>query len=265
MKALWSGSISFGLVEIPIKLYSAVTPRTTAFTLLCGTCHHPIKYKRWCDHCQKDVQWHNIVKGVEVKKGSYVVFTQKRLLTLKPLTTDAISIVEFVDTHALDPLHWQTPYYVAPAKQGEKAYYLLLHALEKVGKCAIGTFVMRDKEHVCVIFPYKNVLVLTTLYYAHEVKRPELQQEPSAKINPAELSMAVKLIEQLSRPKFDITRFKDTFVQRLSAHLKKPKKKKIKGAEIRALPKVPKEQNLLTLLETSLQTKGKASSVRARA
>ena len=170
MKSIWKGSISFGLVTIPVRLYSAVQEHVLGFKMLHNKCHTPITMKRWCDHCKKEVAWDDIVKGLKLEDGSYFILTQEKLKELKPTTTDAISIVEFVDASQIQAIYLEHHYYLGPEKSGENAFFLFKKALEDSGKVAIGTFVMRDKEYACVINPYSKTLLLTTLNYAYEIR-----------------------------------------------------------------------------------------------
>lgn len=125
MKAIWQGTLSFGLVNIPVSLYSAVEAQALGFTMLCATCNNPITYKRWCNHCEKEVEWSNIVKGLKIKKDTYFVLTQENLHKLKPTKTDAINIVEFVDPSLIDPIYLEKHYYLAPKKRAKKHIFFL--------------------------------------------------------------------------------------------------------------------------------------------
>lgn len=254
MKTIWQGTLSFGLVNIPVGLYSAVEAQSLGFTMLCATCNHPITYKRWCNHCEKEVEWNDIVKGLKLKKDTYFVLTQENLHKLKPTKTEAISIEEFVDPALIDPIYLEKHYYVAPKKAGEKSYFLFAQALLVSQKVAIGVFVMRDKEHVCVIFPYQNGLLLTTLNYAYEIKSIDALEtlKTVPKIAEDELKLAVKLIELRSKKRFDITKFKDHFAERLEQVIKKGKGK------TKLLPeekprKITHDKTLISALKASLE------------
>ncbi len=229
MKAVWQGSISFGLVNIPIALYTAVKAHPLGFTLLCSTCNTPISYKRWCNHCKKEVAWENVVKGLKLKGDTYFVLTQENLKALKPLTTEALTIIEFVDVALINPIYFEKHYYIAPKKHKEKAYFLFAAALNKTQKAAVGTFVMKDKEHVCIISPYKHALLLTTLNYSYEINDinniETLDDIP--KITTQEVSLAIELIDRLTKKTFDMKQFKDTFALRLKTFLSKHGRKKL--------------------------------------
>ena len=125
MKSIWKGSISFGLVTIPVRLYSAVKEHAIGFTLLHNKCHTPITYKRWCEHCKKEVPWADVVKGLKQEDGSYAILTQEKLKELKPKTTDSVSIVEFVSANQIETIYLEHHYYLGPEKAGEKSFYFL--------------------------------------------------------------------------------------------------------------------------------------------
>ena len=265
MKSIWKGTISFGLVTIPVRLYSAVQEHTFGFTLLHNKCHTPISYKRWCDHCKKEVAWPDVVKGLKQENGTYAILTQEKLKALKPKTTDAISIVEFVNSAQIEPIYLENHYYMGPEKAGEKSFYLFKKALEQSGTVAIGTFVMREKQYVCVINPYDTTMLLTTLNYAYEIRPlaevPNLKEAPK-KLEPEQLRLAQDLINALTKKKFDLSQFKDTFVQELKAALKSSKKEKIKTKKEKNMPLLKKkkdESSLMSALRASLKAPGKNS------
>ena len=125
MKALWQGVLSFGLVNIPVGLFTAIKNHAIGFTLLCSECNTPIHYKRWCEHCQKEVEWNSVVKGLKLKNGEYFILTQESIRKLKPTKTDALQISEFISPALIDPIYLDKHYYVAPIKNGERAYFLM--------------------------------------------------------------------------------------------------------------------------------------------
>jgi DNA end-binding protein Ku len=254
MKPIWQGTLSFGLVTIPVGLYSAIEEHSLSFTLLCETCNNPITYKRWCNHCRKEVSWDHITKGLKLKKDTYFILTQEQLQTLKPTKTETIALEEFIDPALIDPIYLEKHYYIAPKKSGEKAYFLFVEALRESHKVAIGVFVMRDKEHVCVIFPYKESLLLTTLNYAYEIKDMDALEtlKTIPKIKPDELKLAMKLIEMQTKKKFDITKLKDHFAERLEAVVKKGKGKTKLLSEEKPR-KITHDASLLTTLRASLE------------
>lgn len=253
MKTIWSGAISFGLVNIPIKLYTATESHALGFTLLHATCHTPLNYHRWCPHCEKEVLWEDTVKGLETSKG-FVVLTQEMLKKMHPEKTESINIIEFVDVDQVPPIYLNSHYYVAPSKKSDTAFALFMKALAKLKKVAIGRFVMRDKEYTCMLQPYENYLLLTTLHYNYEIKKIEsLEASAHVKVTPAELQLAEELIKKLAVKKFDMSQFKDTFAQKLKAFLEKPPKKSAAKKTKKAPRKKP--SSLAESLRASLQKK----------
>lgn len=258
MKSIWSGSISFGLVKILIKLYAAIEPHTPGFTLLCTQCLSPISYERWCRKCHTQVSWQDTVKGLKQSDGSYFVISQENLKKLKPETTDNITINQCVPMTEILPLYLDAHYYIAPDKKNEKEYFLFQKALIDAGLVAIGTFVMHEKEHVAAIMPYGKGLLLNTLNYAYEIKDinkiPQLTSAP--KISKQEQSLAQLLIKQLTKKKFDLSRYHDSFKEKLEKAIKeskkaKPQKKTLKKKRMPAKRKP--SSTLITALRGSLK------------
>ncbi len=258
MRSIWGGAISFGLVNIPIKIYSAIKEHVLGFKLLCKKCHTPINYQRWCPHCNKQVAWDDTVKGLELSKNNYFILTQEKLHQLRPEKTETLAIKEFIDISQLQPIYIEKHFYIGPEKSGEKSYFLFKEALEQTNKVAIGQFVMRDKEYICAILPYDQGLLLSTLNYDYEIrdinKITELETEP--KLDTKELQLAKQLINQLTSKKFDLSKYKDTFAEQLAKEIKKSKKTKIplKIQKREAKPKKEKESNLIASLRKSLTT-----------
>jgi DNA end-binding protein Ku len=253
MSTVWSGSISFGLVNIPIRLYTAVDSQTIGFRLLHKKDKVPIQYKRWCPKHKKEVSWDEVAKGFEVEKNKFYVFEKKELEKIKPKRTDTIDIVQIIDAWQIDPIYFDHHYYLGPDNEKEKAYFLFKHVLEESAKAAIGRFVMKDKEHVCVIESYKKGMLLTTLNYAYEIRSLDkidyLKNPPALKKQ--EIELATQLIEKLEKKEFDITEFKDTYMNELKTLIKK----KSKGALVEVIEeprKAKKEKNLIEALKASL-------------
>lgn len=225
MKTSWKGSLAFGLVSIDVELYSAIQPHTIGFKLVHSVCHTPITYKRWCSHCNQEVEWNEVDKAIQLKDGTYFIITPENLKKLRPKRTETIAIVEFVDTQAIDPVLYDTHYYVAPSKAPYHAFFLFAAALADLNKVAIGQFALRDKEYVCAIRAYRNMLLLTTLNYAYEVKIfTKMEEIEAPKIDAKELKLAEQLISKLSKKKFDIAKFKDTFAVALVEKISELKK-----------------------------------------
>ena len=252
MKAVWEGSIAFGLVNIPVKLFSAVQPREVGFRLLDAKSKTPIEYKRWCPVCSEEVEWKDVVKGLEIKKGEYYIFSKEELEKLKPEKTERIDIEEFVDSGSIDSVYYNKHYYAAPEKEGEKAFFLFKEVLLLTAKVAVGRFVMREKEYVCAIESYKNGLLLTTLNYSEEVRDigqiTELKKPP--KLSLQEVELAKKLVAMMQRKELGMEKFHDTFAEDVKKAIKSKKKIEV---EVAAKPKPTKEKDLMQSLKMSLK------------
>ncbi len=262
MKAVWTGSISFGLVEIPIKLSSAIQAHVFGFHMLHATCHTRLEYERWCPHCKQDVAWENTVKGYEQENGSYRIFTKEELASFKPEKTDRIDMLAFVQHDMIQDVYQENHYYVLPNKTNNKSYFLFHMVLEKSGLVGIGRFVMRDKEYLCSIEPYQKGLLLNILHYAYEI-RPlinvsELEKIP--KFTKNEIELASTLIAQMTQKKFDITQYKDTFAEQLIKELKSKKKPTAKTSK-KTSTQALKKKDLESVLRASLRTPVKSSPV----
>lgn len=217
-RAIWSGSISFGLVNIPIKLYNSVSKKNVAFHQIDGRNGGRVKMQRVSTVDGSEVPYDQIVKGFELSPDRYVLIEPAELDSLDPESTRTIDIEEFIDLADVDPIFFDTPYYVAPVKTAEKPYSLLVRAMEDEGKVAIARFVMRTKQYLATLRPKDGCLLLSTMVYADEVASPEeipeLADLQAGEIKERELVMAKQLIESLSE-KFDPTRFRDEHRERV--------------------------------------------------
>jgi DNA end-binding protein Ku len=226
MRPLWTGAIGFGLVNIPVKLYSATQGSEIDLDMLDKKDHSHIRYQRVNEKTGKEVPWGNIVKGYKID-NKYVVLDEKDFERANAVKTKTISISDFVKLDEIDSMFYETPYYLAPDKSGARPYELLREALEKTGKAAVASFVMRNKESLAVLKVSGKMIVLNRIRFAEEIRDPkELETTSKAAIKPAELKMAVTLIDQLTG-KFDISKYKDTY----SEQLMKVIKAKAKGAK----------------------------------
>lgn len=254
MKTLWKGSISFGLVNIPIKLYSAIEERGVKMRLLDKKNLSPIRFKRWSDKSGKEIAWEDIVKGVEVGEDEYIVISKTELEAIKPEKSKAVDIVEFVEAVQIDPIYFHSHYYIGPDKAKEKSFFLFKEVLEQTKKMAIGQFVMREKMYTCAIESYREGLLLTTLNYGYEIKDiskiEELKEKP--KLSKQELELAKQLIDKISVKTFDINEFKDDFHESLMKVIKKKAKGQTVVIHKKKEPKV-KEENLIAALKASLK------------
>lgn len=222
MKSIWKGSLSFGLVSIGIELYSAIERHSLGFKLLHSDCKTPIINKRWCSTCKKEVVWNDLVKGFKLSDGTYYIITPENLKKFKPFKSENINIVEFTNYENISPIYYDQHYYAMPSKINEKAFYLFVKALKDLNRCAIGQFVMKEKEYACSIMPYKTGMLLTTLNYDYELKELNKFQEIKApKITPVELQLAKDLINKLTVDELNISQFKDNFALKLKKELSK--------------------------------------------
>lgn len=256
MKVVWKGSLTFGLVNIPIKLYAATQEHALGFTLLHVRCHTPLNYHRWCPKCDKEVSWDQTVKGIKKENGSYIVLTKETLACLHPEKTDTVAIVSCIDAEKLNPLYVSHHYYAVPGSTSSHAYILFVKALAQLGKVAIGRFVMHDKEYTCALRPFEHYLLLTTLHYSYEIKdiksiAPNLKKMA---VQPNELKLAEKLIASLSTDTFNVAQFKDTFAEKIKKKLRAEKtgKKTKKSKHIKRVAE-KKKSSLTQALHASLE------------
>ena len=258
MRSLWTGAIGFGLVNIPIKIFSATQDSDLNLDMLDRKSLSPIHYKRGSEATGKEVEWGNIIKGYKINDKD-VILDEKDFESANAVKTKVIEITDFVNESEIDPLYYEMPYYLSPDKSGERAYVLLRQALEKTKKVGVATFVMRNKESLALLRPVGNMIVLNRLRFAEEIRDPkEIEVPAKASVKPGELKMAIALINQLEG-KFDIKQYKDTY----AAELMKIIKAKSKGTKITASPlKVvhSKATDLMAQLKDSLGTKRKKAS-----
>jgi DNA end-binding protein Ku len=228
MKAIWSGAIGFGLVNIPVKLYSASQQSDLDLDMLDKKDHSHIRFRRVNENTGKEVAWDNIVKGYKVK-DEYVILDDNDFAQASPEKSKLITITDLVLEKEVNSIYFETPYYLEPQKAGVKAYVLLQQAMIKSGKAGLGSFVLRSKEHLCLLKPYEDVIVLNRIRFAEEIRdASEVSIPKSAKPKPSELKMALALIDQHTHP-FKIDKFKDTY----SEELLKLIKAKAKGIKIK--------------------------------
>lgn len=215
MRAIWSGSIGFGLVNIPVKMYSATKESRLDLDMLDKHNHANIRYARINSASGKEVAWEDIVKGYKYD-GEYVVLSDEDFAKVSPKKSQMIDINEFVKEEDIDTTFYETPYYLEPSKGGEKAYVLLREALKDAGKLAMGEFIMRTKETLCVLRPQRDMLLLQRIRYPEEIRDyGDLNIPKDITIKPAEMKMAQTLINQLTPKKFDMSKYKDTYDEEL--------------------------------------------------
>jgi DNA end-binding protein Ku len=257
MRAIWSGAIGFGLVNIPIKLYSAVQNSELDLDMLDKKDHSNIKFQRINANTGKEVAWANIVRGYKLD-DKYVVLTDEDFQKASPEKNKIVEIAEFVDEKEIDTMYYETPYYLQPEKSGAKAYALLREALKKSGKVGLGSFVLRNRESLVIIKPHEDILVLNKIRFAEEIRDSSEINVPAATNKPAELKMAIQLIDQLTHD-FDISNYKDSYSSKLLKLIKdKSKGKKITKSPLRVVHS--RSRDLMDQLKASLGTAKKKAS-----
>jgi DNA end-binding protein Ku len=253
-RSIWSGAISFGLVNVPVKLYSAVSRKTVRFNQLNGKTGNRIQQKRVDPETGDEVAYDDIVKGFELTKDRYVVLTPEELDALDPERTRTIDIEDFVALEEIDPVYYDHPYWLVPDKGAAKAYGLLLEAMRDAGKVAIARVVLRSKEQLVAIRPAGHGLMMETMIFADEVVPPEeieeLPSEQELKVSDRELNMARQLIDSLTTD-WDPEKFTDEYREKVLDLIER----KAQGEEIVVQPEAPKPArvpDLMAALEASL-------------
>jgi len=254
-RAIWSGTISFGLLNVPVRLFSAVARRNIALREIRESDNSRIKHKRVAEGTDEEVPYENIVKAYELTPGQYVPLSKDEMAALAPEKTRAIDVQDFVDIEEIDPMYFDSPYYLGPAEGAEKAYSLLAAAMESSGKAAISRFVFRNKEHLAAIRATDGVLTLTTMRFHDEVVPPsELDDalpDEKPKVAKREQQMAEQLIDSLST-EFEPDAYKDEYREQLLALIEqKAEGKEIVAPEAEA-PKATKAPDLMAALEESI-------------
>jgi DNA end-binding protein Ku len=253
-RAIWTGAISFGLVNVPVKLYSATSPKTVRFHQLSSKTGARIRQKRVDPSTDEEVPYEEIVKGYEITPDRYVLIEPEELESLDPKATKTIDVEDFVDLSEIDPIYYDHSYYLAPSTGGAKAYRLLLDAMRDTGKVGIGLVVLRSKQQLCALRPNGDVLTLSTMLFGDEVLAPdrldELDSIDEAEATPRELKMAEQLIESLST-EFDPSKYHDEYRERVLELIER----KAAGEEIAVQPQAEEPEaapDLMAALEASL-------------
>lgn len=257
MRAIWSGAIGFGLVNIPVKLFSAVQPSELDLDMLDKIDNANIKFQRVNANTGKEVEWDNIVRGYKID-DRYVVLDEGDFEKASPEKTKLIEIAEFIDEKQIDSIYYETPYYLQPDKSGAKPYALLRDALKKTGKAGLGTYVLRNRESLVLIKPQDDLLILNKIRFQQEIRDTDELNVPSVKIKPAEMNMAIQLIESLTT-EFDISNYRDTYNEKLlKLIMAKAKGKKMTAPKMEVVHS--KSRDLMAQLKESLNApKRKAS------
>lgn len=243
-RAIWKGAINFGLVTIPVGLYTATDDKTPKFKQLRKTDHSPIRYKRVAEADGEEVAWDDIVKGYQFEKDRYVVFTDEDLEAANPEGNRLVDVVQFVDESEIDPLMYKKSYYLAPEKTGVKAYRILQEALEAKGRVAIAKVSIREKQQLATLRVKGDTIVMETMFWPDEIRAGEFEElDTDVEIRPEEVEMAGSIIDNMTRP-FEESDYEDRtrgVIEELAA-------KKVAGEEIVA-PASPEPTKVVDLLE----------------
>jgi DNA end-binding protein Ku len=254
-RAIWKGAVTFGLVTVPVSLYSATRSRDLSFRLLHEKDGSPIDYRRFCEAEDVEVAWKDIVKGYEYEKGRFVVLTDEDFARARVPATQTIEILDFVPGADIDFAYFEHPYWLEPTKPGRKGYLLLRKALENSGKVGIGKIVLRQREHLAALRPAGPALMLTTMRFAHEIAPAGSLDLPDRAGAPErELDLALRLVDSLAS-EWKPERYRDEY----RAVLMKAIEQKIRGKPIKpsAPAKPAKVVDLMTALRRSLQESGR--------
>lgn len=272
-RAIWEGTISFGLVQIPVGLHTAESKDHLEFTQLDRRDLNPVGYRRYNRETEEEVEWADIVKGYEYSDGTYVVLEKEDLKRANPKSTQTVDIVHFTDADQIEPVYYEKPYYLVPGKRGGKAYVLLREVLKKTGKVGIARVVIRTREHVAALIVRGPALVLMILRYAHELVAPADLEIPagtikSANLSAGEVAMAERLVSDMESD-FKPKEYKDSYHDDLLAFIKK----KVKAGDTAEIeepeadePEPTNVVDIMSLLKRSLGDKsGSGKSTRKKA
>src|SRR5215470_8097643 len=255
--SIGSGTLSFGLVSIPVRMYTAASSASVAFNMLHVKCGGRIKQQQTCPTCNEVLDRASLVKGYEFSKDQYVQFTEDELKKLEGEASQSIDIAEFVPLEQVDPIYFEKTYFLGPDKGGDKAYRLLCDAMTQTKRVALAQFVMRGKESLVLVRPSQGGLMLHTMYFADEVRDfSEIEKGEGASVKSGELELALRLIQELTGDKFQPERYHDDYRERVLGAVEQ----KVEGKEVTAVgPQVQRTQviDLMDALKKSLE--GRAS------
>lgn len=269
-RAIWKGSITFGLVNIPVGLYSAEKREEVSFHLLDRRNMSRVRYKRVNEKTDKEVPWEETVRGYEYQEGKYVVLTDEDLRRASPEKTQTVDILDFVDLDGIDPRYFDKPYYLAPDKRGAKSYALLRETLRRTRKVGIASVVIRTKQYLAAMSVHEDVLVLDILRYGHELRDWDDLDLPKGNegVSERELDMAERLVGGMVS-EWDPDRYKDTYVEDMMAMIER----RVKAGQTEASPEPEEEEkrpargqvvDLMALLKQSVEKGGEKKSTAAK-
>lgn len=259
MRPVWKGSISFGLVTIPVRLYAATERRDPKLSHLHRTCGSPIRHVKWCPHCGREVPAEEIATGYEYEKGRYVLLSDEDLESIPAPEARALTIEDFVDIREVDPIYYDKTYFVELAEGGARAYSLLREAMRGRGRAAVARVALRSRETLAAIRLYGDTtLVMETMLWPDEVRDPAALQVPAGdQLDPREVQMAQMLVDMLSAP-FDPSRYRSAARERLISIINA----RIRGREVQA-PPAPEAERVVDLMEALKRSIARAGEGRA--
>ena len=262
---LETAHISFGLVTIPVGIYSAIEEQDLHFNQLHGTCGSRIKQRRFCPACNRDVEYEELVKGYEIAKDQYVRLTPTELEQLQAAESEAMQIVEFVPLTAIDPIYFENTFHLGAEKQGEKAYQLLVHAMEEMERVALAKFVWRGKDGLYVIRAVQGRLLLHKMHYQDEIREFDVKPTTDQKSGAAELKLAAQLIDSISSPAFDAKAYHDEYRERVMDLIEEKSKGKTLKLQPRAARQATDVVDLMQRLKESVAQTAQKKGARSRA
>lgn len=249
-RPFWSGSITIGLVNVPVKLFTMVRDQSFSFRLLHNIDGQPLKYERVCIGDNKVVDWKDTVKGYEIRNNEFIVFTKEELDAMRPESDERIRLDKFISLLSIDPVYFEKSYILVPDRS-EEAYSLLMTVMQQQGKAGMGKVTFRTKEYPVVVYAYKGALILTTLHYANEVTDPEEMEELTTLKKPPkkEMELAEKIIRELSG-EFDITEYRDGYRDKMEKLIETKMKGEVVVAEV---PKKEEVRELMVALQETIK------------
>lgn len=262
--SIWSGAINFGLVTIPVKLFTAVRSDDLSFNMLHGKDGGRIKYERTCSVDGKPVPWDEIIKGYEYEKGQYVELTDEDFKKVNPVASQSVDILEFVDLDKINPMYFDKPYYLEPSKQGKHAYALLRESLTVANKVAIARVVIRTKEYIAAVKPIGEALVLQLMHWANEIVESTSLELPASDeaLPEGEMKMAKMLIDTMTVDDFEPEKFVNKYHDELLAMIEA----RAQGKEVPKAPKVAAPRNkIVNLMDVLAQSLEESKKRRASA
>ena len=248
--SVWSGTISFGLVSIPVKMFTATASHDVSFNLLHNECRGRINLQNYCPQCERVVERSELIKGYQYEKNQYAIVTDEDLKSVKPESSSLLDIVKFIEVGEIDPIYFERTYYVGADKGSEKAFALLAKAMQEMGRAAVGKLVMRNHEYLVLIRPGMDGLLIHTMLYADEIRENEFKVSKDMELRPKELDLAKQLIDNLSEP-LNIQEFQNEYVSKVEEMLEA----KIHGRKLTVVTPTqrPKVMDLMEALQQSVK------------